>query len=59
MCKRIPETKLKLLLLVQTFKFLSNIYINLHCIFVCWHMYLCSAGVYGMFTSLVAVVGVS
>ena len=59
MCERIPETKLKLLLLVRTFKFLSNIYINLHCIFVRGHVYLCSAGVYRMFTCLVGVVGVS
>jgi len=58
-CGRIPETKLKLLLLVRTFKFLSNIYVNLHCIFVRGHLYLCSAGVYGMFTYLVGVVAVS
>ena len=37
----------------------TNIYINLHCIFVRGHVYLCSTGVYGMFTCFVGVVGVS
>lgn len=59
MCERITKTKLKLLLLVRRFKLLSNIYTNLHCIFVRGHVYLFSAGVYGMFTCLVGVVGVS